>query len=68
MEQRNVLRHDGDGFAQALLRDARDVLAVDQDAARLHVVETLQQREQRRLAAAGTADEADPLAGLGSSG
>ena len=62
MEQRDVLRHDADRFAQALLGDAGDILAVDQDAAVLHVVEALQQREQRRLAAAGMADEADALA------
>ena len=41
----------------------RDVVAVDQDAALLHVVETLQQREHGRLAAAGLADQADALAG-----
>ena len=62
MEHRNVLRHDADGLAQAVLRDARDVLPVDQNAAALHVVEALQQREQRRLAAAGMADQADALA------
>ena len=39
-----------DRVAQALLRHARNVLPVDQDAADLHVIETLQQREQRRLA------------------
>ena len=63
MKQRNVLRHDADGFPQALLRHPRDILAVDQDAAVLHVIEALQQREQRRLAAAGAADQADALAG-----
>ena len=62
VKQRDVLRHDGDGLAQALLRDARDVLAVDQDAAALQIVEALQQGEQRRLAAAGMADQADALA------
>ena len=62
MEHRDVLRHDADGVAQALLRDARDILAVDQNAAGLHVVEPLQQREQRRLAAAGMADQPDALA------
>ena len=35
VEQRNVLRHDADGLAQAVLGDARDILAVDQDAAGL---------------------------------
>ena len=43
MEQRDVLRHHRDRGAQALLRDARDVLPVDQDAALLHVVEALQE-------------------------
>ena len=62
MEQRNVLRHHADRLAQALLGDAGDILAVDQDTAVLHVVEPLQQREQRRLAAAGMADETDALA------
>ena len=52
MEHRDVLRHDGDRGAQALLRYARDVLPVDQDASMLHVVEALQQRKQRRLPAA----------------
>ena len=47
---------------QAFLRHARDVLSVDQDAAALQVVEALQQREQRRLAAARPADQADALA------
>ena len=48
--------------AQAVLRDVRDVLAVDQDAARLQVVEAQQQVDQRRLAGARAADEADLLA------
>ena len=39
----------------------RDVLAVDRDAAVLDVVEPLQQREQAGLAAAGLADQPDPL-------
>ena len=64
VKQRDVLRHDRDGGAQALLRDARDILPVDQDAAGLHVVEALQQGEQRRLAAAGMTDQPDALARL----
>ena len=64
MEQRDVLRHHGDRVAQAFLRHPRDVLAVDGDAALLDVVEALQQHEQRGLAAAGLADQSDPLAGL----
>ena len=62
VEQRDVLRHDRDGLAQALLRDLGDVLPVDQDAPRLDVVEALQEREERGFAAAGGADETDALA------
>ena len=61
MEQRDVLRHHRDRLAQALLRDARNVLAVDGDAAVLHVVEPLQQHEQAGFAAAGLTDQPDPL-------
>ena len=62
MQQRRVLRHHADLRAQALLRRVRDVLAVDQDAAALDVVEAQQQVDDRRLARAGAADEADLLA------
>src|SRR2546423_1805796 len=62
VEQRDVLRHDGDGVAQALLGRLRDVLAIDQDAARLDVGEALQQREERGFAASGGANETHALA------
>ena len=62
VEQRDILRHHADGFAQAVLRDAGDVLAVEQDAAALRIVEALQKREHGRFAAAGMADQADALA------
>ncbi len=39
MQQRRILRHHADLRAQAVLRDVRDVLPVDQDAAALEVVE-----------------------------
>jgi len=39
VQQRGVLGHHGDVGAQALLGHAGDVLAVDQDAARLDLVE-----------------------------
>ena len=64
MEHRDVLRHHRDRLAQALLRDPRNVLAVDRDAAVLDIVEPLQQHEQRGLAAAGLADQSDALPGL----
>ena len=63
MQQRGVLRHHGDLRAQAFLRHRGDVLAVDQDAAALRVVEMQQQVHQRRLAGAGRADQPDALAG-----
>ncbi len=64
MEQRNVLRHHGNRLAQALLRDPRDILAVDRDAAVLDVVEPLQQNEQAGFSAAGLTDQPDPLSRL----
>ena len=63
VQQRGVLRHHGNLRAQALLRHRRDVLAVDQDAAVFEVEEAQQQVDDRRLAGAGAADEADLLAG-----
>ena len=47
---------------QRRLRGAGDVLPVDQDAAPVHVVEPLDQLDERRLAGAGMADQADALA------
>ena len=64
MEQRDILRHHRDRLAQALLRDAGNILAVDRDAAVLDIVEALQQNEQAGFAAAGLTDQPDPLARL----
>ena len=64
VEERDVLGHDADLLAQALLGHQRDVLAVDQDAAGLEIVEALQQGEDGRFAAARFADQPDALAGL----
>ena len=64
MQQRGVLGDDRDLRAQRFLRDAGDVLAVDQDAAFLDVEEAQQQVDRRRLAGAGAADQADLLARL----
>src|ERR1700727_656814 len=61
MKQRDVLRHHGNGFTQALLGDARDVLSVDGDVAVLDIVDSLQQREQAGFSAAGLTDQTDPL-------
>ena len=62
VQQRGVLRHHADLGPQAVLRDVGDVLAVDQDAAGLQVVEAQQQVDERRLAGARAADQADLLA------
>ena len=67
VQERGVLRDEADLAAERILRDLRDVLAVDQDAAALDVVEAKQQVDERRLAGARAADEADLLAGLRSS-
>jgi hypothetical protein len=64
VQQRGVLRHHADVRAQAVLRDLGDVLAVDQQPARLDVVEAQQQVDERRLARARAADQADLLARL----
>src|SRR6202167_212754 len=64
VEQANVLRHDGDRGAQALLRYLRHVLATEQDSAAMHVVKPLQYREQRRLSGSRRSDQSDALAGL----
>ena len=47
--------------AQAVLGGARDVVAVDQDAAGLQRIDPLHQGGQRRLAAARRTDQPDPL-------
>ena len=62
VQQRGVLRDHADLRAQAVLRHVGDVLAVDQDAARLDVVEAQQQVDERGLAGARAADQADLLA------
>src|SRR3984885_14069170 len=52
-------------LAQRASRHIRYRLAVDQDFAFLDLVEAQQQREYRRFAAAGGADQRGDLAGLG---
>src|SRR5258708_12082127 len=60
VKQRYVLRNNGDGGAQALLGYPRDILAAEQNAATLHIIETMQQHEQGRLATARLADQTPP--------
>ena len=62
VQQRGILGHHADLGAQALLRHPSDVLAVDQDAPGLQIVEAQQQVDQGRLARAGAAHETHLLA------
>src|SRR5690606_39115213 len=64
VQERSILRHHADRRAQAFLRDLRDVLTVDGDAALLHVVESQQQIDQRRLARARAPHQSDALSRL----
>ena len=63
-EQERLLQHDADLLAELLRRELAYVNAVDQHAAFVHVVETAEQVDQRRLAAAAAADDADRFARL----
>jgi hypothetical protein len=63
MQKRAVLLHHADLVAQAVLRDARDVLPVDQDAPAFHVVEPQEQLHQRRFSRTGPPDQPHLLAG-----
>ena len=62
MEQQRLLRYVGNLAAQALLRAARDVLAVHEHAAALYVVQAQQQLGERRLARARFAHQTHALA------
>ena len=63
VEQHGVLGDHADGGAQGLLRHLADVLAVDEHAARIDVVEAEQDARDRRLARAAGADDGQGLAG-----
>ena len=62
-EEERLLRHDGQLLAQRALRDVAHVVAVDEDLARLRVVEAGEQLDDCGLAGAGGADERDGPAG-----
>ena len=59
-----VLQHHAVGRAQAAARQLADILAAHADAAAVHIVEAHEQIDDRRLAAAGRADDGNTLAGL----
>ena len=62
VEQDRLLLHHRDLGAQGGLAGMGDLLAVDQDTAVGHVVEPLDQLDERGLAGAGAADQAYLLA------
>ncbi len=63
VEQQRLLKHHADVVAQARKLDAANVHPVDLDDARLRIEGAVQQRERRRFAGAGRADQRDRLAG-----
>src|SRR5689334_15972864 len=63
MQERCVLRDHGDLRAQTLLAHISDVLPIDEDAALLRLEEAQGEIDERRLAHARAAHEADLLAG-----
>src|SRR5687767_15748255 len=62
MQKRGVLGNHADLRPQAVLRDMRDVLAVDEYPSALDVVEPQQQAHDRALARAGASDQTYLLA------
>ena len=59
MEHRRILRHVGNHSAERCLRHAIDRLPADEDVPAFDVDKTQEQSRQGRLAAAGSADQAD---------
>ena len=64
VEQPGVLQHHGKLAAQCRAVPVAHVDALDAQRTAVHVVETLQQLNERGLAGAGGADDGDGLAGL----
>ena len=63
-EQERLLRHQADRAPEVRVGEPFDGLTVDQQRAGRCRVEAQQQRQQRALAAAGVADDADELPGF----
>ena len=64
VEQHGVLRNNADGTAQAGLRDIAQILVVDRNPAAGHVVKTVQQPRDGRLARARRTNHRKRVAGL----
>src|SRR5207249_3002962 len=52
-EEKGILADQRNMLAHRLGRDVTQVLSVNRDVARIHVIETSNERQDRRLAAAG---------------
>src|SRR5437667_4636766 len=63
-EQERILLHDAHRLAQGLQRHPGDVLTVDGDSTRTHVIETWNQLRYGRLSTARRADNADCFTSL----
>ena len=63
VEQQRLLEHDADIAAQPDQPEIADIGAVDRDGARLRIERAIEQRQRRRLAAAGRPDQRDAVAG-----
>src|SRR5687767_10989790 len=64
MEKGSILGHHADLRTQALLRNQRNILPIDEDASRIKIEEAKKQAHERRFAGAGTPHDADFLAGF----
>ena len=64
MKQKCLLRDETDLFAQRLLRQRAQILAIDADAARRRIVEAQDERKNGALARAARADERVGFPGL----
>ena len=62
IEQQHFLEHDADVAAQSRQREPADIHAVDLDRAGLRIEGAVQQRQCRRFAGAGGADQRDGFA------
>ena len=63
MEERNLLRHHGDGAADAFPGQRLDIASVDQHPAAIDAIKPLDDGEQRALSGTRGADDADAFAG-----
>src|SRR3989344_4412766 len=61
VEEQRLLRHDRDGVAEALLRHARDIGAVNRNRPRTQIMVAQDEPDERGFPRARPADDTDPL-------